>query len=99
MDRYWTIGLALFLGVLAGTMIESSLSRVGIPSLGQWANDATPAVSAAPVAAPESVDVQYAAEVEIDGDRFRIFVGRTAGSGLGVQPVWSVAVPIDRYEK
>jgi len=87
--------LAAAVGLLAGAALEASRTRDSVPELGRWAAASIPAVSAAPVDSIDSADVRLAADVEIEGRHFRVYVGRNAGNGIDVPPVWSVAIPTD----
>jgi hypothetical protein len=95
MKLYVTVGLAAALGLVVGVALEASRNRSGVTELGSWAAASIPAVSAAPIDAPDSANVQLAADVEIEGRRFRVYVGRNAGNEIGLSPVWSVAIPAD----
>ena len=95
MKLYFAIGLAAGLGLLVGAALEASRSRSDLPALGSWAAAGMPAVSAAPVDSIDRSNVRLAADVEIEGRRFRVYVGRNPGRGIGVPPVWSVAIPAD----
>jgi hypothetical protein len=91
MERYLTLVLAIAVGLLAGGAFEASRSRAELPSLGRGGRGAIPAVSAAPAAFVQDDRVQFAADVEVEGRRFRVYVGRS--DGVTARPVWSVAVP------
>jgi hypothetical protein len=95
MKLFLTIGLAAALGLLAGAALEASRNRSDMNELGRWAATSIPAVSAAPIVSRESANVQLAADVEIEGRRFRVYVGRNADDEIGLPPVWSVAIPTD----
>ena len=94
MKRFLGFALAIMLGLLTGVAYEALRSHADVPSLGHWVNGETPAVSAAP-ARPAALDdhVQFAADIEVEGRRFRVYVGRT--DNVAALPVWSVAVPHD----
>lgn len=95
MKLFLTIGLAAALGLLAGAALEASRNRSDVTELSHWAAPSMPAVSAAPIDSSESANVQLAADVEIEGRRFRVYVGRNAGNGIDAPPVWSIAIPTD----
>jgi hypothetical protein len=95
MKLFFTIGLAAALGLLAGAALEASRSRSEVTEMGSWAGASIPAVSAAPIDSREHADVQLAADVEIEGRRFRVYVGRNANNDTSLPPVWSVAIPAD----
>jgi hypothetical protein len=95
MKLFFTISLAAAIGLLVGAAFEASRNRNDVAALGNWAVASMPAVSAAPVESLPSGNVQLAADVEIEGRRFRVYVGRNEGNGIGVPPVWSVAIPTD----
>ena len=98
VTRLMTIGLAVALGILAGAALEASRSQSTTPALGLSSGVSTPDVSAAPAKSAKTVDVQFAADVEIEGERFRIFVGRNQRSGIPAPSVWSVAIPTNDAE-
>ena len=93
MKRFLGFALAIMLGLLTCVAYEASRSHAGIPSLGHWVSGAPPAVSAAPAGLVQDDRVRFAADVEVEGRRFRVYVGRS--ENVAARPVWSVAVPLD----
>jgi hypothetical protein len=93
MKSFLGFALAILLGLLTGVAYEASRSHAGVPSLGHWVRGETPAVSAAPARPAQDDRVQFAADVEVEGRRFRVYVGRS--DNVAALPVWSVAVPSD----
>ncbi len=93
MKRFLGFALAIMLGLLTGVVYEALRSHADIPSVGHWVHSETPAVSAAPARPAQDDRVQFAADVEVEGRRFRVYVGR--GDNVAALPVWSVAVPRD----
>lgn len=93
MKSFLGFALAIMLGLLTGVAYEALRSQAGVPSLGHWVRGETPAVSAAPAPPAQDDHVQFAADVEVEGRRFRVYVGRS--DNVAALPVWSVAVPSD----
>ena len=93
MKRFLGFVFAIMIGLLTGVAYEASKSNVRVPSLGHWVRVETPAVSAAPARMVQDDRVRFAADVEVEGRRFRVYVGRS--ENVAALPVWSVAVPLD----
>jgi hypothetical protein len=95
MRRILTIGLAAILGILLGSALETARRSTAGPMLGEWRGSSTPAVSAPPVDFSTAGDIHHAADVEVEGQRFRVYVGRTDREGDAVPAtIWSFAVPV-----
>ena len=93
MKHLLGFALAIMLGLLTGVAYEASRLHAGVPPLGHSVRGETPAVSAAPARPVQDDRVQFAADVEVEGRRFRVYVGRS--DNVAALPVWSVAVPSD----
>ncbi len=98
MTRLMTIGLAVVFGILTGAFLEASRSQSTDPPLVLSSSVAIPDVSAAPMYSADTVEVQFAADVEIEGEHFRVFVGRNEREGISASSVWSVAIQTNESE-
>ncbi len=98
MTRLMTIGLAVAFGILVGAILEAFRSQSTAPALVLSSSVAIPDVSAAPTQSGNNVEVQFAADVEIEGEHFRVFVGRNERDGISPSSVWSVAILTNESE-
>ena len=96
MKRFLTFGLPVSLGLIAGGMLGALLSRADMLSSGGTPAVSAPPVPASPLVSPQRVDARFVADVEVQGKRYRVYVGHTEGDGTSLVPVWSVAIPTGR---
>jgi hypothetical protein len=93
MKRVLALGLALAVGLIAEDAIEALRLRGGAPVPRE--EIPIPPVSSPPASPASPLDATLAADIEIEGRRFRVFVGQNAGDGTREASVWSVVIPAD----